>query len=301
MNAAARPVHRHLVRRPRLRLDADDQRPGHAAAERRHRDEVRRRSTLAEAIVGRLARAAPATSRRSISATTGRRAAAAAPSASASPSSAQLDIVEVTQKFYRTHPDNYDQLVIWTDASLIDDAFAFETTVANEIRGIGVEHLRRVARLRQRRPAAQLRDDGLDRQVSRRSAADVPRREQHRQRARPGSRPSLAGVPRVPRSHRRALGRAARPRSGALELLLRFGRLGDGRQRHRGSRRRLVPDRRRGAPLQPARSVRDGAGAATARCRRSSTCRTRPTSPAAGRRRRRRRSASRSTARAATC
>ena len=38
--------------------------------------------------------------------------------------------------------------------------------------------------------------------------------------------------------------RAARPRPGALELLLRLRRVGDGRQRHRGSGRRLVPDRR---------------------------------------------------------
>jgi hypothetical protein len=51
---------------------------------------------------------------------------------------AQLDTVEVTRKFYRTHPDNYDQLVIWTDAPLVDDAFAFESTVANEISGIGI-------------------------------------------------------------------------------------------------------------------------------------------------------------------
>jgi hypothetical protein len=52
---------------------------------------------------------------------------------------AQLDTVEVARKFYRSHPDNYDQLVIWTDATVIDNAFAFESTVANEIRGIGVE------------------------------------------------------------------------------------------------------------------------------------------------------------------
>ena len=51
---------------------------------------------------------------------------------------AQLDTVEVARKFYRTHGDFYDQLVIWTDATVIDNAFAFETTVANEIRGIGV-------------------------------------------------------------------------------------------------------------------------------------------------------------------
>ena len=51
---------------------------------------------------------------------------------------AELDIVALLQKFYRTHPDNYDQVVIWTDAPLIQDAFAYEMTVANEVRGIGV-------------------------------------------------------------------------------------------------------------------------------------------------------------------
>lgn len=51
----------------------------------------------------------------------------------------QLDLVEVARKFYRSHGDNFDQLIIWTDATVIDNAFAFESTVANEIRGIGVE------------------------------------------------------------------------------------------------------------------------------------------------------------------
>ena len=37
---------------------------------------------------------------------------------------AQLDTVEVARKFYQSHPDNYDQLVIWTDATVVDDAFA---------------------------------------------------------------------------------------------------------------------------------------------------------------------------------
>ena len=49
----------------------------------------------------------------------------------------QLDTVALTQKFYRSHPDNYDQVVIWTDSRLIRDAFAYETTINNEIRGIG--------------------------------------------------------------------------------------------------------------------------------------------------------------------
>jgi hypothetical protein len=51
----------------------------------------------------------------------------------------QLDAVAVAHKFYQSHPDNYDQLVIWTDASLIDEgSFAFESTVANEISGLGI-------------------------------------------------------------------------------------------------------------------------------------------------------------------
>ena len=51
----------------------------------------------------------------------------------------QLDVVALTRKFYRTHPDNYDQVVLWTDAPVITDAFAYETTVKNEVRGIGVD------------------------------------------------------------------------------------------------------------------------------------------------------------------
>jgi hypothetical protein len=52
---------------------------------------------------------------------------------------AQLDTVEVARKFYRSHGDNFDQLVIWTDATVIDNAFAYEVTVGNQIRGIGLD------------------------------------------------------------------------------------------------------------------------------------------------------------------
>jgi hypothetical protein len=52
---------------------------------------------------------------------------------------AQVDLVSLTKKFYRSHSDNYDQLVLWSDAPVISDAFAYETTVKNEIRGIGVD------------------------------------------------------------------------------------------------------------------------------------------------------------------
>lgn len=53
--------------------------------------------------------------------------------------SAQLDLVALSRKFYQAHPDSYDQLVFWTDAPLVTDAFAYEATVKNEVRGIGVD------------------------------------------------------------------------------------------------------------------------------------------------------------------
>jgi hypothetical protein len=48
-----------------------------------------------------------------------------------------LDLVATARKFYLSHSDAYDQLVVWTDATLTFDAFSFEVTVANEIAGIG--------------------------------------------------------------------------------------------------------------------------------------------------------------------
>ena len=51
--------------------------------------------------------------------------------------SGTLDTEAVARRFYQTHPDNYDQLVIWTDQTAIQDAFSYELTVANEIKGIG--------------------------------------------------------------------------------------------------------------------------------------------------------------------
>ena len=50
-----------------------------------------------------------------------------------------LDLVSLARKFYRTHSDAYDQLVIWTDTPLTFNAFSFEVTVANEIAGIGLD------------------------------------------------------------------------------------------------------------------------------------------------------------------
>jgi hypothetical protein len=51
-----------------------------------------------------------------------------------------LDLVALAQKFYRTHGDLYDHLVVWTDEVMTPEgAFSFEVTVANNISGIGVD------------------------------------------------------------------------------------------------------------------------------------------------------------------
>jgi hypothetical protein len=48
-----------------------------------------------------------------------------------------IDTFAVAKKFYQTHPDSFDQILLWTDQPLISDAFAYELTVANDVRGIG--------------------------------------------------------------------------------------------------------------------------------------------------------------------
>jgi hypothetical protein len=55
---------------------------------------------------------------------------------------ADLDLVATAQRFYQGHSDSYDQLVFWTDTGVVDSStFAFETTVANSIEGIGADTL----------------------------------------------------------------------------------------------------------------------------------------------------------------
>ena len=49
----------------------------------------------------------------------------------------ELDVVAVAAKFAASHADIYDQIAIWTDRPILFDAFAYEITVANDIRGIG--------------------------------------------------------------------------------------------------------------------------------------------------------------------
>lgn len=53
-------------------------------------------------------------------------------------SSPSLDMVAAARRFYATHPDNFEQLVFWTDIGVISDAFAFHSRVQNAVDGIGV-------------------------------------------------------------------------------------------------------------------------------------------------------------------
>ena len=50
-----------------------------------------------------------------------------------------LDLVAAARRFYAAHPDDFDQLVFWTEAPVLTDAFAFETTVKNNITGTGLD------------------------------------------------------------------------------------------------------------------------------------------------------------------
>jgi hypothetical protein len=48
-----------------------------------------------------------------------------------------LDLVSISQTFYRTHPDEYDGLVVFSDFPLdLNDAFAYALPLRNSVRGI---------------------------------------------------------------------------------------------------------------------------------------------------------------------
>jgi hypothetical protein len=52
----------------------------------------------------------------------------------------ELDFVALTRKFYETHGDDFDQLVLFTNTRTTrQGTFAFEFTVANEVSGIGLD------------------------------------------------------------------------------------------------------------------------------------------------------------------
>lgn len=51
-----------------------------------------------------------------------------------------IDTAAVGRKFYAGHPDNFDQVLVWTDQRVVPTGtFSYEMTVANEVAGIGVD------------------------------------------------------------------------------------------------------------------------------------------------------------------
>ena len=52
---------------------------------------------------------------------------------------AELDTAQTARRFYGSHADQFDQLLFFTDTTVVTDAFAFESTISNAIRGIGVD------------------------------------------------------------------------------------------------------------------------------------------------------------------
>ena len=50
----------------------------------------------------------------------------------------EVDLVAATQRFLQTYPDQFDNLVVFTDTKLLSDSFAYEVPVANAIAGINV-------------------------------------------------------------------------------------------------------------------------------------------------------------------
>jgi hypothetical protein len=54
--------------------------------------------------------------------------------------SADLDLQGAARQFYASHPDDYDQIVFWTNQRVTSGGtFAFEITVQNAIRGLGIQ------------------------------------------------------------------------------------------------------------------------------------------------------------------
>lgn len=52
---------------------------------------------------------------------------------------AGLDTIATTTRFLATHTDEFDNVVMFTDAEVLTDGFAYELTIANQIRGLNLD------------------------------------------------------------------------------------------------------------------------------------------------------------------
>ena len=173
-------------------------RAGDAAAGRRDRNEVRRQHQPADAIVGALARTnrrlradRPERRRPDERRRGGRRRALR--------QAGQLDTSAVAQKFYRTHPDSYDQLVLWTDTR--SSATPSRSRTTSPTRSAASARRSSISRATSAARAPPVDGDhGLVSASTRRiRSRRYRRRELHAERAGPGSRPPVARVSQLPR------------------------------------------------------------------------------------------------------
>jgi hypothetical protein len=173
-----------------------------------------------------------------------------------------VDLVALAKHFYQTHPDNYDQLMIFTDTSVVSgNTFSYESTVANEIRGIGVDIYNSSADFGS---AGRLRSVVMMDTLSK--FPDNPTQKflgENNTLSVMGQRPVTAGW-RSCSSGTPTAGPRVRCWAGISHWsFFQLGSVGHGRQQDRRPRRRRVQDRGRGERTRWT-SMRDGTAVAVA-------------------------------------
>ena len=125
----------------------------------------------------------------------------------------ELDTVSTLKRFFGVFPDEFDNVVMFTDSSVLTNgAFAYELTVANDIQGLNIELFDASEEWGSQGALQSLvMMDALGKYP------DDPRQiflgtNSTRQRAGSGIRASLGGVPHLSRRGRTRVAAAARPR-----------------------------------------------------------------------------------------
>ena len=155
----------------------------------------------------------------------------------------KVDLVSVLRRFYASHPDAYEQVVVYTTRPLnpAPGTLAFEVNIQNAVTGIGLEIVDSSAAWGS---AGTLESvvymDAIDPYVQS-DGFEFLGHEVGSPLARPTAFPRRKWPTQL---------RPPRPRRGALELLPRHPGLGARRQLHPRSRRRTVRDRGLRARLQ---------------------------------------------------
>jgi len=145
------------------------------------------------------------------------------------------EIVEtyVTRAFLKSHPDSFDQIVLFLGFpfDLGEGAYAYEVNVKNDVSGIAMDVFDNSARWGSRGKLSSFVtwEVSTDSAATRTIQPGVPRHQQHDQRAWAGSRPPVPCL--YPMARRReSIDHDPRARSRTLELFFQFLRLGNGRK-----------------------------------------------------------------------